>query len=72
MTEQQLVGVGCAISRVSVAEICADLGTGRVKAYRMLDEQIIPNVVVGRSRIVTRQAYEAWKATCGFGLLRAT
>lgn len=71
MTAQPLVRVACAISRVSVTEICTDLGIGRVKAYRMLDQQIIPNVLVGRSRIVTRQAYEAWKATCGFALVRA-
>jgi len=71
MTEQPLVGAGCALSRVSVTEICADLGIGRIKAYRMLEQHIIPNVLVGRSRIVTRPAYEAWKATCGLGLIRA-
>jgi len=59
-------------SRVTVSQICADLGIGRVKAYRMLEQQIIPNALVGRTRIVTRPAYEAWKATCGLGLVRAT
>lgn len=52
-------------SRLTVQEICADLGIGRPKAYEMLEARIIPNMRVGRTYIVTRNAYEQWKKTCG-------
>jgi excisionase family DNA binding protein len=52
-------------STLTVSEIAADLGLGRVKIYAMLQSNVIPNIRVGRTWIVTRNAYEAWKSTCG-------
>jgi excisionase family DNA binding protein len=54
-------------SRLSVVEICQDLGLGRARVYEMLESRIIPNVRVGRTWVVTRHAYEQWKRTCGLG-----
>jgi excisionase family DNA binding protein len=52
-------------SRLTVPEIAADLRIGRLKVYEMLTRNIIPGIRVGRTWIVTRYAYEQWKANCG-------
>lgn len=52
-------------SRISVEEICDDMGLGPTRVYYMLEKGIIPNVKIGRNYIVARYAYEGWKKTCG-------
>jgi excisionase family DNA binding protein len=52
-------------SRVTVTEICTDLQLGRQRVYKLLELKVIPNVRTGRTWLVTRNAYQAWKSTCG-------
>jgi excisionase family DNA binding protein len=56
-------------ARITVAEIAADLGLGRLKVYEMLEctipEARIPGYKVGHRWIVMRGAYEQWKRTFG-------
>ncbi len=52
-------------ARLTVAEICRDLGFNRSRVYKLLEDEVIPNVRLGRSWLITREAYEQWKRTCG-------
>jgi excisionase family DNA binding protein len=52
-------------SRITVKEICRDLGLGRVRVFDMLEKNIIPNIRMGRTYLVSRYAYEEWKKTLG-------
>ena len=52
-------------SVISVVEIARRLGIGRVSVYRMLEQQILPGLRVGKKWIITRNAYETWERTCG-------
>ena len=52
-------------SRISVPEISSRLGIGRLAAYTMLEQGIIPGIRLGRRWIITRHAYEQWERTCG-------
>jgi excisionase family DNA binding protein len=52
-------------SRISVLEIARRLSIGRLAAYSMLEQGIIPGVRLGRRWIITRHAYLAWERTCG-------
>ena len=52
-------------SRITIEEICEDLGLGRERVTAMLKAKIIPNVKLGRTWLVTKFAYENWKRTCG-------
>lgn len=52
-------------SRITVTEICRDLRVGRQRVYQLLEANVIPNVKTGRTWLVTRHAYQAWKQTCG-------
>ena len=52
-------------ARTTVPEIAKRLGIGRLKVYRMLEQQILPGIRVGRRWIITRHAYEHWERTCG-------
>jgi len=52
-------------SRITVPEIAHRLDIGRLKVYAMLEQGILPGVLVGRRWIVTRHAYEHWERTCG-------
>jgi excisionase family DNA binding protein len=63
MPDQSTVEVRTA--RISVAEISRLLGVGRLTVYKMLKQEIIPSVRVGRCWIVTRLAFEQWERTCG-------
>lgn len=54
-------------ARLTVEEIAARLGIGRISVYALLERGIIPAVRLGKRWIVTRQAYERWEATCGAG-----
>ena len=51
--------------RLTVDQIAKDLRIGRSKVYEMLEARIIPNIRVGRTWIVTRNAYDLWKRNCG-------
>ncbi len=53
-------------ARISVPEIAQRLKIGRMAAYSMLEQGIIPGVRLGRRWIVTRRAYLTWEKTCGF------
>jgi excisionase family DNA binding protein len=59
-------------SRLTVSQIAADLSIGRLKVYEMLEGNIIPNIRLGRTWIVTRSAYEQWKSHCGTSLAPAS
>jgi excisionase family DNA binding protein len=50
-----------------VAEISRDLGISRARVYGLLEGGEIPNVRLGRGWLVTREAYEMWKRSCGLG-----
>jgi excisionase family DNA binding protein len=52
-------------SRMSVKEIAEDLEKGKMAVYEMLETGILPGVRVGKQWLVTRQAYEQWRQTCG-------
>ncbi len=52
-------------SRVTVQDIMADLQIGKHSVYQMLDSNIIPGIRLGRGWLVTRNAYDRWKETCG-------
>jgi excisionase family DNA binding protein len=59
---------------MTVEEIARRLDIGRLTAYAMLEQGIIPAVRLGRRWIVTRHAFENWERTCGIptGLQRKT
>ena len=52
-------------ARMTVEEIAFRLQIGRVAAYTMLEQGIIPAIRLGRRWIVTRHAFENWERTCG-------
>lgn len=52
-------------SRISIKEIAEDLEFGKMAVYEMLETGILPGIRVGKQWLVTRQAYEQWKQTCG-------
>jgi len=54
-------------SRLSVHEICKDLGICKKHVYALLDKQVIPCVRIGRSYLITKEAYQEWKKRCGNG-----
>ena len=56
---------GSRSSRITVEEIARRLNIGRVAAYAMLEQQILPGIRFGRRWIITRHAYEQWERTCG-------
>ena len=52
-------------SRISIKEIAEDLDKGKMSVYAMLETGLLPGIRVGKQWLVTRQAYEQWKQTCG-------
>jgi excisionase family DNA binding protein len=52
-------------SRIPVLEIARRLNIGRLAAYSLLEQGIIPGIRLGRRWIITRHAYEQWERTCG-------
>jgi excisionase family DNA binding protein len=52
-------------SRMTVPEIAHRLSIGRMAVYAMLEQGILPGVLVGRRWIITRHAYSEWERTCG-------
>jgi excisionase family DNA binding protein len=54
-----------ASSRMSVQDVARRLNIGRLAVYAMLEQGIIPGILLGRRWIVTRHAYEQWERTCG-------
>lgn len=52
-------------ARVTVREISQDLGISSLRVRVLLRDSVIPNVRLGRDFLVTREAYEQWKRTCG-------
>lgn len=52
-------------SRISVSEICSDLGLGRESVYQMLHDKTIPAIRRKKLWLITRSAYEEWKRNCG-------
>jgi excisionase family DNA binding protein len=53
------------VNRLSVPEIARRLAIGRVAVYRMLEQNVLPAIRLGRRWIVTRHSYEEWERTCG-------
>jgi excisionase family DNA binding protein len=43
----------------------ADLMIGKHSVYQMLDDGVLPGLKLGRGWLVTRNAYERWKDSCG-------
>jgi len=52
-------------SRLTVAEIAADLDLHPETVRGLLRDRTIPSIRMGRSWLVTRQAYKAWKESAG-------
>jgi excisionase family DNA binding protein len=54
-------------NRMSVTDIAGRLAIGKMAVYEMLERGIVPGIRIGRRWLITRQAYEQWERTCGFG-----